>query len=151
MTEREPAENERCLFITPPDCDYLPKSTIFGGRFIPGKYEGFSLPGMGGIQATHWLPLSALPPLPPVCTPPTSADESAPVTRAGVLLGTITCIQSTSSLRWYGKAAGTTLITWNSHPDPARAIQDVVDFADGKEVAYVKECGGCAGKEVCGE
>jgi hypothetical protein len=77
------------------------------------------------------------------CKYPTSPDApAADVYRGSAVLGTITCIQGGTGLLWFGRPASGPA-TGNGWPSPERALQDVMDWAEGREPQYVKHCQGC--------
>jgi hypothetical protein len=82
--------------------------------------------------------IKSFPMLAPFITTP---DTSTPVTRPQ-LIGTVHCINvaglgQPKALRWYGTSA-IVGASGNSHTTQAQAEQDLLDWADGKHVGYVR-------------
>jgi hypothetical protein len=67
VRDQQPEKHEWVLFIARSFGDWEHyNNKVFAGRFqeYSEKYGGeFSMPGIG-IEGTHWLPLSILPPIP---------------------------------------------------------------------------------------
>jgi hypothetical protein len=72
----------------------------------------------------------------------TQPDTSTDITRAGIVIGQVKCININPpslppAIRWFGMNANGSA-SGHAHTTQAQAAQDVADWADGKEVAYVK-------------
>jgi hypothetical protein len=85
----------------------------------------------------------------PTYTVLTQPDTSTAVARAGVKIGTVTCINTARpsepvALRYYGQNANGSA-SGQAHETQAQAVADVEAWADGKEVSYPKQaCVSCA-------
>jgi hypothetical protein len=92
----------------------------------------------------------------------TQPNTSTAVSRAGVKIGTVTCINTARpsepvALRYYGQNASGTA-SGQAHPTQAQAVANVEAWADGREVTYPKQaevpaCNGQCGicNNECGE
>jgi hypothetical protein len=83
----------------------------------------------------------------------TQPDTSTDITRAGTVIGQVKCININPSrlppaIRWYGQNANGSA-SGQARLTQAQAAQDVADWADGKEVAYVKHVGLTQGAGAC--
>jgi hypothetical protein len=72
----------------------------------------------------------------------TQPDTNTAITRAGLVIGQVKCININPpsmppAIRWYGQNASGTA-SGQAHETQAQAAQDVADWADGKDVLYVK-------------
>ena len=59
ITDRLPDEGQSVAFVCDCENDKNLHGRILGGRYMPGKYGGFSVPGLM-VNASHWF---AMPPL----------------------------------------------------------------------------------------
>jgi hypothetical protein len=69
--------------------------------------------------------------------------QPPPAHRTGLVIGQVKCINVNPPsmppvIRWYGQNANGSA-NGHARTTQAQAAQDVVDWADGKEVAYVKQ------------
>jgi hypothetical protein len=83
----------------------------------------------------------------------TQLDTSTDITRAGLVIGQVKCINTNPAsmppaIRWYGQNANGSA-SGQAHETQAQAAQDVADWADGKEVAYVKHAELTHGAGAC--
>lgn len=66
VNEKMPEDRQSVAFVVSEECKMLPAGKVLGGTYSTSPYWGFSIPGIGGIPATHWMPLPE---------PPTKAPE----------------------------------------------------------------------------
>jgi hypothetical protein len=83
----------------------------------------------------------------------TQLDTSTDITRAGIFIGQVKCINTNPAsmppaIRWYGQNANGSA-SGQAHETQAQAAQDVADWADGKDVAYVKHVELTQGAGAC--
>jgi hypothetical protein len=84
----------------------------------------------------------------------TQPDTSTDVTRAGKLISQVKCINvnppsQLPAIRWFGQRPGENGPSGHARETQAEAAQDVTDWADGKEVAYVKHAELTHGAGAC--
>jgi hypothetical protein len=83
----------------------------------------------------------------------TQPDTSTDITRAGKLIGQVKCINVNPHsrpppIRWFGQNANGSA-SGQAHETQGQAAQDVADWADGKQVAYVKHAELTHGAGAC--
>jgi hypothetical protein len=83
----------------------------------------------------------------------TQPDTSTDITRGGTVIGQVKCININPpsmppAIRWYGQRPNG-MPSGHARETQAEAAQDVADWADGKDVAYVKHVELTQGAGAC--